>query len=324
MPTRNAHTHGWNQDGRGSAFLVRTAEPTLYDSGASPIRRRAVSPGVVRAAVAHGNDESARRRNAAEPRATDSVVRRSILVLSLCAACATDNLAFGAGGQGGSDGTSGVKPSPSEPDDTSDPSGAGGTGTGSDPTADSSDGGGDTSSPDHCGNDELDPGEACDGALLGGASCRSERFAGGTLACHDDCTLDFTGCSGCGNDRLEPGEICDGDQMTTDCGDYSFEEGEVSCTPGCEPDLSDCFTCGDGIRTGPEACDTDESASCKGFGWTAGLAFCDGCQWELDDCCQLEGVRCQFDDECCEGTCPEGVCVPDSQDTGTDTAAGDG
>jgi len=46
-----------------------------------------------------------------------------------------------------------------------------------------------------CGNGIVDPGEACDGADLGGATCVSLGFAGGgTLACTGACAYDTTGC----------------------------------------------------------------------------------------------------------------------------------
>jgi len=39
--------------------------------------------------------------------------------------------------------------------------------------------------------------EACDGANLGGATCASLGYAGGTLKCSADCRLDVSGCGGC-------------------------------------------------------------------------------------------------------------------------------
>ena len=45
-----------------------------------------------------------------------------------------------------------------------------------------------------CGDAVIDSGEACDGAELGGATCSSEGFAGGALACSGTCTLDTGAC----------------------------------------------------------------------------------------------------------------------------------
>jgi len=44
-----------------------------------------------------------------------------------------------------------------------------------------------------CGNGTKDPGEACDGLLLGGQSCQSLGFSGGTLSCNN-CSFDTSAC----------------------------------------------------------------------------------------------------------------------------------
>jgi hypothetical protein len=49
--------------------------------------------------------------------------------------------------------------------------------------------------PPTCGNGVKDPGEDCDGADLGGATCESLGFTGGTLACSPACTYDTSGCT---------------------------------------------------------------------------------------------------------------------------------
>ena len=46
-----------------------------------------------------------------------------------------------------------------------------------------------------CGDGMLVEGEACDGDLLGGATCASLGFEGGTLACGANCELETSGCS---------------------------------------------------------------------------------------------------------------------------------
>lgn len=49
-----------------------------------------------------------------------------------------------------------------------------------------------------CGNDILDVGESCDGVDFGGNTCGDisglGEYAGGFLACKNDCTLDFSTC----------------------------------------------------------------------------------------------------------------------------------
>ncbi len=49
--------------------------------------------------------------------------------------------------------------------------------------------------PSDCGNDQIDAGEACDGAALAGASCTSLGWDHGTLACGVDCQFALDDCS---------------------------------------------------------------------------------------------------------------------------------
>ncbi len=46
-----------------------------------------------------------------------------------------------------------------------------------------------------CGDGVLDPEESCDGAALGGISCDTFGFVGGTLTCADDCTFVVQACT---------------------------------------------------------------------------------------------------------------------------------
>lgn len=48
--------------------------------------------------------------------------------------------------------------------------------------------------PSVCGNNVKEGGEACDGGDLGGQTCQSRGFTGGTLACNANCTFDTSGC----------------------------------------------------------------------------------------------------------------------------------
>ncbi len=45
-----------------------------------------------------------------------------------------------------------------------------------------------------CGNGAIDAGEDCDLGTLDGATCISQAFAGGVLACADGCVFDSSGC----------------------------------------------------------------------------------------------------------------------------------
>jgi hypothetical protein len=57
----------------------------------------------------------------------------------------------------------------------------------------------------------IQPGEDCDGADLGGATCLSLGFVGGTLACSADCLFDTSNCAParCGDGIVGAGETCD-------------------------------------------------------------------------------------------------------------------
>ncbi len=67
-----------------------------------------------------------------------------------------------------------------------------------------------------CGDGRILGGEECDGSNLGGASCTSEGFTGGTLAC-TACRLDTSGCTTttCGNGTVDVGEECDDGNTAT-------------------------------------------------------------------------------------------------------------
>ncbi len=46
-----------------------------------------------------------------------------------------------------------------------------------------------------CGNNIKETGEQCDNADLGGASCVSQGFSGGTLSCRPSCDFDTSACN---------------------------------------------------------------------------------------------------------------------------------
>ena len=65
-------------------------------------------------------------------------------------------------------------------------------------------GGGGVTQPPVCGNNIKESGEACDGNDLGGQTCQSQGYSGGTLTCNGDCTLNTSGCTVC----LPTGSTC--------------------------------------------------------------------------------------------------------------------
>jgi hypothetical protein len=46
-----------------------------------------------------------------------------------------------------------------------------------------------------CGDGVINSNEQCDTLNLGGKTCASAGFSGGTLACTGSCTLDTSGCT---------------------------------------------------------------------------------------------------------------------------------
>jgi hypothetical protein len=101
----------------------------------------------------------------------------------------------------------------------------------------------DTSGCNTCGNRRRDGTEQCDGADLGGATCASQGFGGGTLACTPGCVFDTTRCTPCGNGRLDAGEACDGSALGgQSCASLGmgFAGGTLRCTPMCTFDTSMC------------------------------------------------------------------------------------
>jgi len=51
--------------------------------------------------------------------------------------------------------------------------------------------------PAVCGNNLREGAESCDGIDLGGQSCSTQGFSGGSLACNGDCTFNTAGCTVC-------------------------------------------------------------------------------------------------------------------------------
>ncbi|UCF68300.1 MAG: hypothetical protein JSV80_03095 [Acidobacteriota bacterium] len=105
-----------------------------------------------------------------------------------------------------------------------------------------------------CGNGIIDPGEQCDGNDIGNATCESEGFYCGRVACNSYCELIWTGCVAgrCGDLQIQAqcGEECDGTNLGGEtCESRGFEDGVLSCTPDCEFDSLAC--------TGPSSFDCD-------------------------------------------------------------------
>lgn len=130
-----------------------------------------------------------------------------------------------------------------------------------------------------CGNDVVEPGEACDD---GNQVTETE----GDVRCNATCTSDQT----CGNGVIDPGEGCDcGATIAAGgCTSPNASTTEATCRPDCTP-----ARCGDGIQNGEELCDgaAPANTSCFGFGFDLGAMSCSGCGPGFDACHQLGWER---------------------------------
>ena len=97
-----------------------------------------------------------------------------------------------------------------------------------------------------CGNNIIEGGEVCDGSDLGGQSCSSEGFIGGTIACNPSCSgFDTSRCNMCGNGIIDIGEACDGTNLSgRTCRSQGFQAGTLSCSASCKLVTSACYTTG--------------------------------------------------------------------------------
>ncbi len=82
-------------------------------------------------------------------------------------------------------------------------------------------------------------GELCEGTDLGGQTCSSLGYHGGTLLCGTDCRFDEAPCVAvgrCGDDTLQQefAEVCDGTDLDGHtCGTEGYRAGTLACTADC-------------------------------------------------------------------------------------------
>ncbi|MBU1535371.1 hypothetical protein KKF84_08620, partial [Myxococcota bacterium] len=173
-----------------------------------------------------------------------------------------------------------------------------------------------------CGNGEIEVGtsEECDGNSLGGATCLSLGYYGGTLSCDTECIFDVTGCEPqgrCGDGLLQTahGETCDGGELgEDDCLSLGYYGGAIACNDNCRYDVTDCALhglCGDSIIQSPagEECDSANlgGESCESRGWYDGVLACDNaCKVDESDCASFgmcgDGLIQSAGGETCDGT----------------------
>ncbi len=163
--------------------------------------------------------------------------------------------------------------------------------------------------PLSCGDGDIDAGEVCDGAALGGQSCVSRGFARGDLACGTTCqAFDTTDCepSVCGNNMVETGEDCDDGDMIADefCTADCQSTGAVTVTT-CQtlaplPSGTCEVTAGSAAKliTGDILTPGEILVGGQVYVDTAGVIQCTGC-----DCSAMAAGATQI-------TCPTGVVSP--------------
>ncbi len=175
-----------------------------------------------------------------------------------------------------------------------------------------------------CGNGVKESGEQCDGSDLGGESCTSQGFDGGTLSCRSDCTFDTSGCTeskpacsdgidndgdgatdypadmGCVNasDDSETGTTACGNGIDDD-GDGKIDQADSNCTG---PTDNSENRCGDGIKEGTaEECDGSDlgGATCQSSGFYSGTLSCSAsCTLDTSGCTNCGNGRVDSGEEC--------------------------
>ncbi len=170
---------------------------------------------------------------------------------------------------------------------------------------------------DNCGDQFIDPGETCDGAELGGATCRGLGFyqTDGQVRCGADCQLDTSGCgtARCGDDTIQTdfGENCEGENLGgASCVTLGYATGSLSCDAAtCRFDLSGCVAtadCGNGVIQAGEQCDGQnlDGQTCASLGYHGGNLLCTGgCQLDTTDCiavgrCGDARIQADFNEVC--------------------------
>lgn len=160
-----------------------------------------------------------------------------------------------------------------------------------------------------CGNGRLDPGEACEGFDLRGASCETEGFSGGRLRCSAECKLDAAECFRCGNGKKDPDEVCDGaDLAGATCASVAGEgaTGTLACATDCRAfDPSGCAF--DAPKPALTACDPAAPKPCEaGLSCvkTSAGSFC------IEPCDPSAAGACGPGRACERVDATTGACVP--------------
>lgn len=106
------------------------------------------------------------------------------------------------------------------------------------------------SAPPRCGDGVINQAlESCDGADLGGHTCKDVGFLSGTLSCNPDCTLNAGACAGapfCGDGVIDQAsEECDRlDLAGKTCESLGLGAGTLACTSTCKLQTAGCASSG--------------------------------------------------------------------------------
>lgn len=151
-----------------------------------------------------------------------------------------------------------------------------------------------------CGNGSVEPGEQCDGADLGGATCQGQGHDGGNLGCNRNCYLDVSQC--CDSECAPGTTMCSQNTMQTcaPTGDGCDAWGNaVNCPGGCAGDVCQNNSCGNGAIDGGEQCDGGNlgGATCSSLGFSDGSLGCNNasCTFDTTGCCKDQYSVSQYD-----------------------------
>lgn len=137
------------------------------------------------------------------------------------------------------------------------------------------------------------PYEECEGNDLGGESCTSLQYHGGTLVCGTSCRFDRTDCLAhgfCGDNVLNQGyEDCEGSDLGDHtCAELGHDAGDLACTPLCTLNEAGCidYQCGNGSIEPGEDCEGNNfnGESCASLGHYEGELACTGCHFDFSGC----------------------------------------
>lgn len=148
-----------------------------------------------------------------------------------------------------------------------------------------------------CGNNQVDPGESCDGNALSNQTCMSKGFQSGVLRCGSGCSFDTSGCSNttsgfCGDGQVNGSEQCDGNALNgKQCStlNQDFAGGTLTCNSStCQYNTAQCNHCGDSQVQAGESCDgsnlTGKTCGDLISGRTGSLSCSGACTFDTRGC----------------------------------------